>query len=95
MSNKIDNQIVKVENTNNGGLRAIFNLDGVTLDTPIMGTWDKPVFFGKEIAEFLGFKKPKDALQQHVKPKYKTTLSKVLEKKGGPEFGVHLFLLKR
>ncbi len=36
MSNKIDNQIVKVENTNNGGLRAIFNLDGVTLDTPIM-----------------------------------------------------------
>ncbi|AAB94420.1 anti-repressor Ant [Invertebrate iridescent virus 6] len=81
MSDKIDNQIVKVENTNNGGLRAIFNLDGVTLDTPIMGTWDKPVFFGKEIAEFLGFKKPKDALQKHVKPKYKTTLSKVLEKK--------------
>ena len=81
MSDKIDNQIVKVENTNNGGLRAIFNLDGVTLDTPIMGTWDKPVFFGKEIAEFLGFSSAKNALQQHVKPKYKTTLSKVLEKK--------------
>ncbi len=68
MSDKIDNQI------ENNSLRAIFNLDGVTLDTPIMGTWDKPVFFGKEIVEFLGFKKPKDALQQHVKPKYKTTL---------------------
>ncbi len=54
MSNKIDNQIVKVENTNNGGLRAIFNLDGVTLDTPIMGTWDKPVFFGKKIAGIFG-----------------------------------------
>ncbi len=91
MSNKIDNQIVKVENTNNGGLRAIFNLDGVTLDTPIMGTWDKPVFFGKEIAEFLGFKKPKDALQQHVKPKYKTTLSKVLEKKVDPNSGSTFF----
>ncbi len=59
MSNKIDNQIVKVENTNNGGLRAIFNLDGVTLDTPIMGTWDKPVFFGKEIAEFWDLKNQK------------------------------------
>lgn len=70
-------QVVKLIETN-GEFRALFNLDNEQLSTLILGTWDRPVFFGKEIAEFLGFKNSKDALQRHVKPKHKTTLSKVL-----------------
>ncbi len=45
----------------------------------------------KRNSRILGFKKPKDALQQHVKPKYKTTLSKVLEKKVDPNSGSTFF----
>lgn len=71
-----NNQIVKLTETENG-LRALFNLDGIVLDTPILGTWEKPVFFGKAIAEFLGFASAKNALQQHVKSKHKTTLDEV------------------
>ncbi len=54
MSNKIDNQIVKVENTNNGGLRAIFNLDGVTLDTPIMGNMGQTCILWKRNSRIFG-----------------------------------------
>lgn len=66
-------QIIKLVKTEEG-FRAQFNFDGVQLDTPILGTWDKPLFFGKEIAKFLGYVSPKNALLLHVNPKYKTTL---------------------
>lgn len=83
-----DTQIVKLVETESG-MRAVFNLDDVQLDTPILGTWDKPVFFGKDIAGFLGYRYPKDALQKYVKSKHKTTLAQLMEKKVE---AFHLFL---
>jgi prophage antirepressor-like protein len=71
-----ENQIVKLVETENGPM-ALFQLDGEVLNTPVYGSWDKPVFFGKEIAQFLGFQRPHEALQKHVKPKHKTTLKEV------------------
>lgn len=71
-----ENQIVKLVETENGPM-ALFQLDGEVLNTPIYGSWDKPVFFGKEIAQFLGFQRPHEALQKHVKSKHKTTLKEV------------------
>ena len=45
----------------------------------ILGTWDKPVFLVKDIAKFLGY--TNDTLFKYVKPKHKTTLGQLMEKK--------------
>ncbi len=68
MSDKIDNQL------KNNSLRAIFNFRRCYIRYTYYGNMGQTCILWKRNVEFLGFKKPKDALQQHVKPKYKTTL---------------------
>jgi len=49
----------------------------------IVGTFDDPYFCGKDVCAILEYKDVKDALQNHVKPKYKKDLKTILEELEG------------
>jgi hypothetical protein len=49
----------------------------------VFGTPDDPYFVGKDVAEILGYKDTKGAIQKHVYDEHKTTLER-LETKVGP-----------
>jgi len=49
----------------------------------IVGSYDDPYFCGKDVCAILEYKDVKDALQNHVKPKYKKDLKTIVDEVGG------------
>ena len=49
----------------------------------IVGTFDDPYFCGKDVCAILKYKDVKDALQNHVKPKYKKDLKTIVDEVEG------------
>jgi prophage antirepressor-like protein len=49
----------------------------------IVGTFDDPYFCGKDVCTILEYKDVKDALQNHVKPKYKKDLKTIVDELEG------------
>ena len=48
----------------------------------IVGSYDDPYFCGKDVCAILEYSNVKDALQKHVKPKYKKDLKTIVEELG-------------
>jgi prophage antirepressor-like protein len=61
------------------GKKFVFKTEDISYHLSVYGTSDKPYFKGSEIASFLGYEKPPNAIKRHVKEKYKFRVGELLE----------------
>lgn len=50
-------------------------IGGIDHKVKLSGTFDDPYFCGRDVCDVLGYKDPKQALQKHVKPRFKKELN--------------------
>jgi prophage antirepressor-like protein len=67
----------------------VFDIEGNPGRVRVVGTCSNPWFCGKDVCEILGYSDKKKALQQHVKSKYKRSLSEFSQNDVGGGFTPH------